>query len=362
MIRFAQGNLLDADAEALVNTVNTVGVMGKGIALMFKDAFPQNFRAYAAACKAGEVEVGRMFVTERGGLGPGPRWIVNFPTKMHWRNPSRLAWIEAGLADLVAVIESLGIRSIALPPLGSGNGGLPWEAVRSRIEVASASLPEVDIVIYEPSGTYRNGAKRAGVERLTPSRALVAELIRRYGTMGLDCSLLEAQKLAYFAERACGTIQLPDTFDFGFEPGPYGPYAEPLRHMLDQMDGSYLHCDKRIADAEPLDAIWFDDSRRKNLEHFLAIQDPALGPALALASDIIDGFESPLGLELLATVDWLVVHQNVEPTLPAVLAGLAHWPHSASAAERKLRLFDERLIALALHRLFPIPVGSSLPS
>jgi O-acetyl-ADP-ribose deacetylase (regulator of RNase III) len=123
MIEFARGNLLEAKAEALVNTVNTVGVMGKGVALMFKEAYPENFKAYEAACKRKEVRIGHMFVTERQAL-MGPKWIINFPTKEHWRGDSKMAWIEAGLADLRRAIAEKKIRSIAIPPLGSGNGGL----------------------------------------------------------------------------------------------------------------------------------------------------------------------------------------------------------------------------------------------
>ena len=139
MLRFTQGNLLDSGAEALVNTVNTVGVMGKGIALMFKEAFPENYKIYEAACKHGEVRIGQMLVTERREL-LGPKWIINFPTKKHWRNPSRIEWIEAGLNDLRNVILVNRIRSIALPPLGSGNGGLNWANVRKNRN--QANFPE----------------------------------------------------------------------------------------------------------------------------------------------------------------------------------------------------------------------------
>lgn len=149
MIRFAQGNLFDADVEALVNAVNTVGVMGKGIALMFKEKFPDNFKVYAAACQRGEVQVGRMFVMELPELN-GPRWIINFPTKKHWRNPSRMEWIIEGLKDLHSVITEKGIRSIAIPALGSGNGGLEWSEVRLHIEAALGHLDGVDVVLYEP--------------------------------------------------------------------------------------------------------------------------------------------------------------------------------------------------------------------
>jgi O-acetyl-ADP-ribose deacetylase (regulator of RNase III) len=149
MIRFTRGNLLEAPVEAVVNAVNTVGVMGKGIALMFKERFPENFTAYAAACKAGEIQTGRMFTTAGPELD-GPRWIINFPTKQHWRNPAKLEWIRSGLEALKVEIENLGIRSIAVPALGCGNGGLAWAIVRPLIESAFVDLPEVEVLVYEP--------------------------------------------------------------------------------------------------------------------------------------------------------------------------------------------------------------------
>ncbi len=350
MIRFAEGNLLTARTEVLVNTVNTVGVMGKGIALMFKDAFPDNFRAYAMACKAGEVRTGRMFVTERRDLVDGPRWIVNFPTKQHWRNPSRIGWIRDGLADLRQFMVDKSVQSIALPPLGSGNGGLDWDEVRPIIEAALSDL-DAEVIVYEPSGRYQNVAKRSGVEALTPPRALVAELVRRYGIMGFDCSLLEIQKLAYFAERACEKAGSLKPFGFGFTAGRYGPYAQPLGHLLNRMDGSYLHCEKRIPDAGPFEPIWFDASRRPRLDAYLASAGKACLPGLAMTEAIVDGFESPLGLELLATVDWVIAREGAGATLPAVRAAIAAWPAGDDAAQRKARLFDDRLVALALQRL-----------
>lgn len=149
MLRFVQGDLLKSEVEALVNTVNTVGVMGKGVALQFKRAFPDNYRAYAVACRRGEVQIGRIFVYDRGPLFR-PRYILNFPTKRHWRQPSRLEYVEAGLEDLVRVIRKLGIRSLALPPLGAGSGGLPWPAVRERIQAALGGLEGVEVLVFEP--------------------------------------------------------------------------------------------------------------------------------------------------------------------------------------------------------------------
>ena len=178
MITYTTGNLLEAPADALVNTVNTVGVMGKGIALMFKERFPQNMDAYAKACKVGAVKTGKMFITEPQEL-VGPRWIVNFPTKQHWKANSKIEWIEEGLIELRHFLIENNVKSIAIPPLGAGNGGLNWDDVKPKIEAALGDLNDVNILIYEPSVEYQNVAKSMGVQKLTPARAMISELIRR---------------------------------------------------------------------------------------------------------------------------------------------------------------------------------------
>ncbi|MFZ5621494.1 MAG: type II toxin-antitoxin system antitoxin DNA ADP-ribosyl glycohydrolase DarG [Pseudomonadota bacterium] len=351
MIRFTQGNLLDADVEAVVNTVNTVGVMGKGIALMFKEAFPENFKRYEAACKVGEVRVGHVFVTERQEL-MGPKWIINFPTKQHWRNPTKLQWVVDGLQDLRAFILEKGIRSIAIPPLGCGNGGLDWSQVRPEIEKTLAALETVDILVFEPTSKYQNVAKRAGVQKLTPARALIAELVRRYWVLGIECTLLEVQKLAWFLERNIERLAPDNPLDLRFEANKFGPYANRLVHLLNALDGSYLHCDKRLADADPLDVIWFDDAKKDYVQTYLKGQEAKpYAQALQATADLIDGFESPLGMELLATVDWLLNREGSEATVEGVQQGLHHWPAGPKAAQRKEKLFDARLIGLALDRL-----------
>jgi O-acetyl-ADP-ribose deacetylase (regulator of RNase III) len=352
MVKFLKGNLLDARVEALVNTVNTVGVMGKGIALMFKEAFPDNFRAYEYACKHNEVRIGRMFVTQNAAFN-GPRWIINFPTKQHWRPPSKIEWIAEGLQDLRRVVENLGIRSIALPPLGSGNGGLDWQDVRPEVERALGDLSGVEILVFEPTEKYQNVAKPTGVEKLTPARALVAEMVRRYWVLGIDCTYLEVQKLGWFMERTVHSIGIVDPFKgLDFTADKYGPYSDRLRHLLDALDGTYLHCDKRLGDAGPTDTIWFDGQRRKYVDLFLQQEENRpLNEVLDRTADRIDGFESPLGMELLATVDWLIEREHCEPSVSGIRARLAEWPAGAAAAERKLRLFDERLIKLALDRI-----------
>lgn len=348
MITFTQGNLLEARAEALVNTVNTVGVMGKGIALMFKERFGENFRRYAAACKAQEVQTGKMFVTEVVELD-GPRWIVNFPTKQHWRAPSRMQWVVEGLQDLRHFLIEQQVKSVAIPPLGAGNGGLDWTKVKEQIVQALGDL-DVDVLVFEPTQQYQNVAKRAGVEKLTPARALIAELVRRYWVLGMECSLLEIQKLAWFLEREiekCGLVPL----ELRFTAHKYGPYADRLRHLLAGLDGSYLHCDKRISDADPLDVIWFDDSRKAFVQTYLKTEAKEYMQALETTAALIDGFESPFGMELLATVDWLLDRERVAPTVPALREGVRHWRGGADAAARKDRLFDDRALGIALARL-----------
>lgn len=357
MIRHAEGNLLEADVEAVVNTVNTVGVMGKGIALMFKESFPENFREYQAAVRRGEVETGRMFVTERPQLAKGPRWIINFPTKRHWRGRSQLDWIEAGLEDLRQVVLERGIRSIAVPPLGCGNGGLDWADVRPRIESALAGLQGVEVTLFRPSRRYQNIAKKAGVERLTPARALVAELVRRYWVLGNACSVLEIQKLAWFLEREIETRGLDNPLKLEFVAHRYGPYADRLRHVLDGLDGSYLRSDVRLADAKPSDVIAFDDSRRERVELYLRTEAKTYREALEATARRIDGFESPLGMELLATVDWLLAREGCRPELESIREGLRGWAGDESAGARKLRIFDDRSLLLAIERLADVETG-----
>ena len=356
MMQFTQGNLLDAPVEALVNTVNTVGVMGKGIALMFKEAFPANFDAYEDACKNQEISVGKMFVTETRKLD-GPRWVINFPTKKHWRYPSRLEWIVDGLKDLHRVIENLHIQSIALPPLGAGNGGLDWSDVRPKIESVLGDLKGVDILVYEPTEKYQNVAKRTGVEKLTPARALIAEMIRRYWVLGIDCTYLEVQKLGWFLERSIHALGIHDPLRLDFKADKYGPYSDKLRHLLNALDGTYLHCNKRLSDASPTDTIWFDEERRKVVDLYLQQESSAdLRRILDYTAARIDGFESPLGMELLATVDWLMDREHRRATVEDIRQGLESWPAGETAAERKLRLFDQRLIRLALKQLAADPL------
>lgn len=353
MIRYTQGNLVQAPVEALVNTVNEVGVMGKGIALMFRETFPRAAAAYQRGAKRGEVRVGRVFVTPNEELF-GPRWIIHFPTKRHWRQPSQLEWVREGLKDLVRIVREKGIRSLALPPLGCGSGGLEWSQVRREIETALEPLSDIEVMVFEPTAAYLTAPKRRGLEKLTPARALIAELVRRYSVLGIECSNLEVQKLAWFLQRMIADLKLGNPLRLRFVADKFGPYADRLRHLLDGLDGAYLHCEKRLSDAGPFEPIWFEDSKRDTVESYLN-SDAAVAyrPALEATTRIIDGFESPLGMELLATVDWLLREPKCETTVASLKAGLRGWPGGPEAAQRKLRLFDDRLLGLALARLAP---------
>jgi len=351
MIEYREGNLLVAHAQALVNTVNTVGVMGKGIALQFKEAFPENFRAYSVACKSGGVTIGAMFVTETRRLDD-PRWIINFPTKKHWRDPSKLEYVEAGLKDLVRVVRERAIESMALPPLGCGHGGLDWALVRPLIVAAAEEIPNVRVDVYVPTAVYQASPKRQGVEELTLARAMMVDIIRRYSVLGFECTNLEVQKLAYFMQRIIEGLSLENPFKLNFKPNQYGPYADALRHMLDALDGSYLHCQKRLHDAGPLDPIQLDLGRLNRVKEYLS-QAPLkeYRDALNQLDDLIDGFQSPFLIELLATVDWLAVRDRNAASADQIGSAMTRWPGGMNAGRRKAKLFDQKSIELAMRRL-----------
>ncbi len=350
MISYTQGNLLEADVDAVVNTVNTVGVMGKGIALMFKERYPSNYKAYKAACKSGEVTVGQMFITASDEL-EGARWIVNFPTKQDWRNPTNPEWVKEGLVALKKWIEVNQIRAIALPPLGCGNGGLHWPTVREWIEEELSDLSDTQVIVYEPTEKYQNVAKKQGVMKLTPARAMISELIRRYAVLGIECTILEVQKMAWFLERFVEHYRLPNVLDLQFQANRYGPYADRLTHLLNALDGSYLTCDKRLADASPFDGIRFKESEGQKVDLCLKTDAKEYQQAFEQLLQFIDGFQSPLGMEALATVDWLIAKEGCQANLEAIKQGITQWPADQKAAERKTRIFSDKLLQSSIDRL-----------
>lgn len=335
MIRFTSGDVLTADAEALVNTVNCVGIMGRGIALQFKNAFPANFKAYEAACKKQAVQPGRMFVFETGTV-TNPKYIINFPTKRHWRGKSRMEDIEVGLTALVAEVRSHHIRSIAIPPLGSGLGGLHWPDVRARIEAALQELPDVDVLVYEPNGTpdAQTMARTHDVPNMTPGRAALVGLMHRYLSGLLDpfVTLLEVHKLMYFMQEAGQPLRLQYT------KAPYGPYAENLRHVLRAVEGHLVSGYADGGDA-PDKQIELVPGAVDEAQNFLK-DDQETRLRFDRVAGLVEGFETPFGLELLATVHWIATRERVRTT-EDVVAHVHAWN------KRKER-FSPRQIGLAV--------------
>lgn len=340
MITEVFGNLLTADADALVNTVNTAGVMGKGVALQFRRAFPDNYEAYRLACERGDVKLGQMFVVDNGQL-TRPRFIINFPTKKHWRSRSRLSDIEAGLVDLRDVLTTRGITSVAVPALGCGNGGLDWADVEPLIRDALGDLAGVDVLLYPPQGSPAATSMRVGTTRppMTAGRAALVGLLDRYIGPGLGATPIEVQKLMYFLQAAGEPLRLD------YVRAQYGPYAENLNHVLNAVEGHYI-CgfgdrSKPVRDADPIALL---PGAAAEAEAFLD-QHPGTRERFDRVAALVAGFESPYGLELLASVHWVAHKDTLAGTPEAATAEVQRWNR------RKKRLFSERHIHLAWSRL-----------
>jgi O-acetyl-ADP-ribose deacetylase (regulator of RNase III) len=336
MLEYRVGDIIGEDAEALVNSVNCVGVMGRGIALQFKQAFPENFKAYEAACRRGEMQPGRMFVFPTGQL-TNPRYIINFPTKRHWRGKSRLEDIETGLEALVGEIRNREIRSIAIPPLGSGLGGLKWSEVKPRIEEALTELEGVRVVVFEPRAADTSIPIRGEAPKMTPGRASLVGLVDRYlrGLMDPFVTLLEIHKLLYFMQEAGEPLQLR------FSKALYGPYAENLRHVLRAVEGHFISGYTAEGDAPDMhielvpgavsDALAFLEGKRETRQRFDRV------------ADLVQGFETPFGLELLSTVHWVATRDSAS-TLERAIAETYEW-------NQRKRRFSKDQIRLALEVL-----------
>lgn len=338
MIEFKTGDIFAEDAEALVNSVNCVGVMGRGIALQFKNLYPANFKSYASACKRDEVKPGRMFVFETGQI-TNPRFIVNFPTKRHWRGKSRIEDIESGLQSLVQEVKERGIRSIAIPPLGSDLGGLNWRDVRPLIEATLRELGDVQVIVFEPGSKPADGRpnRSSEVPEMTAGRAALVGLMHRYLAGFLDpfVTLLEVHKLMYFLQEAGEPLRL------NYTKAHYGPYAENLRHVLREVEGHLIsgYADGGDAPDKALelvpgaveDAFKFLEGAPDTLSNFHRV------------TNLVEGFESPFGLELLATVHW-AANETPNAGLDEVIERTYQWN------ERKQQ-FSERQISIAYRKL-----------
>lgn len=337
MIEFKSGDLLKADVEALVNTVNTAGVMGKGIALQFKQAFPANFAAYAKLAKRGEIIPGKVFVFETGSFD-NPHYILNFPTKRHWRGKARLQDIETGLQDLVKVIREKNIRSVAIPPLGSGFGGLDWNEVRPLILSALEQVPDVVAWVYPPQDMPSAEKMKVGTSRphLTLGRAALIELINQYALPGYRLSQLEIQKLAYLLQMAGEPLRL------NYVKQQYGPYAENLNFVLQHLEGHYL---RGYGDRSGRANLHLLPGATEEAEAFLASY-PETQRRLERVFRLIQGFETPYGMELLATVFWLSQED------PAIRKDYRSAVHGFEAwNQRKREHFRPEHIKIAWERL-----------
>ncbi len=334
MIEYKTGDVLAEDVEALVNTVNCVGVMGRGIALQFKKAWPENFKAYAAACRRDEVQPGRMFVFETQEL-TGPRYIINFPTKRHWRGKSRIEDIEAGLEALVEEIRGRDIRSIAIPPLGAGLGGLDWAEVRTRIEEALGGVDDVRVVVFEPGGIPARGRgyRSKKVPKMTPGRAALVGLMQRYlnGLLDPSITLLEVHKLMYLLQEAGEPLRLR------LAKGHFGPYAENLRHVLSAIEGYYV-TGYGVGGDEPDKPLELVPGAVRDARALLD-ERPETNERFERVAQLVEGFESPVGLELLATVHWVMTREGARSP-DEVIRRTYEW-------DSRKQQFTERQILLA---------------
>jgi O-acetyl-ADP-ribose deacetylase (regulator of RNase III) len=328
MIVERRGNLLLDDAQALVNTVNIVGVMGKGLALQFKRAFPANFDAYVQACSEGRVRPGRIFVTPL----PNDRWILNFPTKRHWRHPSRLEDIQSGLDALIRTAVDLGLASIALPPVGCGNGGLDWSIVRPLIIEKLGGL-DIEIRLYGPgTPAPEEMPVRTPRPELTKGRARLLAGLHRYSTLAYaagvavdtNTSLLEAHKVVYLLQAAGASM------DYRFARGHYGPFSNDLNRDISVLEGHYLigygdGTGGARADLRMLPAAELAEDRLTG--------DPDFAAAWQRVESAVCGYEYPDGMELLSTVHLLAVEQETGGDPNVIARAVADW------SDRKRRLF-----------------------
>lgn len=303
MIKFKTGNIVKDESDAIVNTVNCVGVMGKGLALQFKKAYPDNFTQYKSACNKGGVHLGKMFITQHLDL-INTQWVINFPTKNHWKGNSKIDYIELGLIDLVEQIKALKIKSIAIPPLGAGLGGLDWNIVKDKIVESLSGIDNIEVTVYEPKGSpeAKSMLIKTSRPKMTTGRALLIKLLEFYFNKGYECSKIEAQKLAYFLQESGIDLKLK------YEARDFGPYADNLNHVLERIDGHFI---TGFGDRVNITGITLINSSIKEADSFLKNDDFA-EECLAKVEELISGYETPLSMEVLATTHWIIKHEHYD--------------------------------------------------
>lgn len=342
MIELKQGNLLKADAEALINTVNTKGIMGKGIALQFKKAFPEMFEEYKKACKNREVTIGKMNIFRLASL-LGPKYIINFPTKINWRQPSHINYIKDGLNDLEKVLKTLNIQSIAIPPLGCGLGGLKWKEVFPLIQEISKRLPYVHFLVFPPQDSPAADKMIIRTKRpiMNLTRAKVLFILSKYCVLGYELTLLEIHKLLYFLQEAGEPLKLR------FQKDAYGPYADNLRHVLHLFEGHFI-CGFADGRNKPNTVIRLFPDAIKDAERMIAgniDNNIASQERLKRVVKLIEGFESPYGMELLASVHWVATRYEGIADEKSIINTIHAWN------ERKQKMMKPSHICLVWNRL-----------
>lgn len=327
----------------LVNTVNTVGVMGKGIALQFKDEFPHNYAVYVETCRKGELSPGTLLTVKDWSPRYGEKTIVNFPTKVHWRNPSKYEYILRGLMALREFIISNKVESISIPPLGCGNGGLDWGRVKPMIVEVLSGLQTM-IHIYEPNTDVAHVLKATatpvGDVKLTTARAMMLYALFFYETLGEPANLFAANKLVYFLQR----LGEPAFDKYIFTPAHFGPYCHKVGRALHQLNGKYLtgleQMSLRAFDPLTLQYNTWDEVKQYVENTLPRASRERLEQLVALVS----GFQSNLSLEVLATVDF-VRKENPGISLEDTIRKVWEW------SDRKKALFKERYIQIAYDHL-----------
>jgi len=338
MIKYIVGNLFESTAEAIVNTVNTDGIMGKGIALQFKKLFPSNFKVYKDLCKKGDFKIGNLIVVKDQNIETGEKLIINFPTKTNWRRPSEYSFIVSGLQELVQVIQKNNIKSIALPPLGSGNGGLQWHRVKSLIEDHLGSIQDCEIIVYEPNNQVKEVLKKERV-KLTPARGMLLYMLFELVKNGEFVSEFASEKLCYFLQR----FGAKEYFKLEFTPNFYGPYSGKVKHVLNYLNGSYItgYAGK---DKKPFEELSLIVDSEDQVKCFIE-NNPELQKIVGLTSSFLDGYYSSFGLELMSTVDFIGNSNNTSDKR-FIQNQIANW------SDRKKTLFsNDKFIDISISQL-----------
>ncbi|MDR0971248.1 MAG: macro domain-containing protein [Bacteroidales bacterium] len=342
MIKYVIGDMLSAKTEALVNTVNTVGVMGKGIALQFKEQYPNNFAAYNAACKSNQITIGNMFVFEEKPMIGDKKIIINFPTKKDWKHKSKIEYVEDGLKSLVEIIKKHNIKSIALPPLGCGNGGLNWNDVKALIEKYLSPLNYVNIIVYEPNAAIKDILIKQENNRevkLTDARAMLMYAMYYYESLDETASIFVANKLAYFYQR----LGESEFSKLKFSAEKYGPYSPGVGYMIHSLNGKYIRGTEQMINKafEPIELRY--DKLSEVSQYVHKMNDEKQRRVKNLLK-LIAGFQSTLALEILASVDY-VRKENQGISKEDATIAVQNW------SNRKRNLFKPEYISRAYDRL-----------